>query len=154
MTYNILISILPSHVRPFSIFSCLLNYLIISWVPSGLFCAVSLACSRYLSILRFATRFYCRHLRMQFSAWIIALLPVALGASVSPRAGSVACNNSPDLCSRSYSQITHLGAHDSPFVNNESISSPSSANQYNGPPPNQIESYTNGFIEITMSPFS
>ncbi|KAF2670942.1 hypothetical protein BT63DRAFT_361496, partial [Microthyrium microscopicum] len=30
-----------------------------------------------------------------------------------------ACNNSPHLCSRSYGNITHLGAHDSPFVSNE-----------------------------------
>ena len=33
---------------------------------------------------------------------------------------SVACNNSPALCSRSYSNITQLGAHDSPFLTNAS----------------------------------
>lgn len=28
------------------------------------------------------------------------------------------CNNSPALCARTYNNITHLGAHDSPFIRN------------------------------------
>ena len=48
----------------------------------------------------------------------------ALGAVLVPRQNSsVACNNSPDLCSRPYSNITQLGAHDSPFLVNASSSS-------------------------------
>jgi hypothetical protein len=43
---------------------------------------------------------------------------------------STACNNSPSLCSRSYGNITHLGAHDSPFVSNSSNKFTSSGNQF------------------------
>ena len=46
------------------------------------------------------------------------------GAILAPRQNtSVACNNSPELCSRSYSNITQLGAHDSPFLVNASSTS-------------------------------
>jgi hypothetical protein len=41
-----------------------------------------------------------------------------------------ACNNSPDLCSRPYNNITYLGAHDSPFLRNEETSFSTSGNQY------------------------
>lgn len=41
-----------------------------------------------------------------------------------------ACNNSPDLCSRSYSNITHLGAHDSPFLRNQETSFSTSGNHF------------------------
>lgn len=41
-----------------------------------------------------------------------------------------ACNNSPSLCNRGYSTITHLGAHDSPFVSNSSNGFTVSGNQY------------------------
>lgn len=48
----------------------------------------------------------------------------ALGAVLAPRQNTtVACNNSPELCSRSYSNITQLGAHDSPFLVNASSNS-------------------------------
>lgn len=60
---------------------------------------------------------------MQGLVYYILLLhaPSALGAVLAPRANTTyACNNSPDLCSRSYSNITQLGAHDSPFINNAS----------------------------------
>lgn len=43
---------------------------------------------------------------------------------------TTACNNSPDLCSKSYSAITHLGAHDSPFVRDASTGYSTSGNQY------------------------
>lgn len=43
--------------------------------------------------------------------------------SLQPRNASQPCNNSPDLCSRSYSNITHLGAHDSPFTAKSSTGS-------------------------------
>ncbi|KAF2748176.1 hypothetical protein M011DRAFT_401204 [Sporormia fimetaria CBS 119925] len=41
-----------------------------------------------------------------------------------------ACNNSPSLCNRAYNNITHLGAHDSPFLRDESTSFSSSGNQF------------------------
>ena len=40
------------------------------------------------------------------------------------------CNNSPDLCSKPYDTITHLGAHDSAFVRNASTSWTSFGNQF------------------------
>lgn len=50
------------------------------------------------------------------------IIQAALGAILAPRNTTIACNNSPDLCSRAYSNITQLGAHDSPFLNNASAS--------------------------------
>lgn len=41
-----------------------------------------------------------------------------------------ACNNSPSLCSKAYSNITQLGAHDSPFLRNENTSYSTSGNHY------------------------
>ena len=41
-----------------------------------------------------------------------------------------ACNNSPQLCSRSYGNITHLGAHDSPFVSNDTNNFSIAGNQF------------------------
>lgn len=53
----------------------------------------------------------------------LVCVPTILGAALAPRnTSSYACNNSPDLCSRSYSKITQLGAHDSPFLRNSSSS--------------------------------
>ncbi|KAI9931238.1 hypothetical protein ASPWEDRAFT_47522 [Aspergillus wentii DTO 134E9] len=60
---------------------------------------------------------------------ILALLPLAAANSLTAR--STACNNSPDLCSKSYGEITHLGAHDSAFVQDSSDGSVA-ANQYFG----------------------
>jgi hypothetical protein len=41
-----------------------------------------------------------------------------------------ACNNAQSLCSRAYNNITHLGAHNSPFLRDESTSFSSSGNHY------------------------
>jgi hypothetical protein len=41
-----------------------------------------------------------------------------------------ACNNSPSLCSKAYNNITHLGAHDSPFLRNQQTSFSTSGNHY------------------------
>ncbi|KAL9631073.1 MAG: hypothetical protein Q9164_006091, partial [Protoblastenia rupestris] len=50
---------------------------------------------------------------------VVTLLTSLVSSAVLiPRNSSYACNNSPDLCSRSYSSIAHLGAHDSPFLRN------------------------------------
>ena len=51
-----------------------------------------------------------------------ALLPSALAQT--------ACNNSPLLCNRAYNNLTHLGAHDSPFVRDASTSFTPFGNQY------------------------
>lgn len=50
------------------------------------------------------------------------IIQAALGTVLTRRNTTIACNNSPDLCSRAYSNITQLGAHDSPFLNNASAS--------------------------------
>ena len=68
---------------------------------------------------------------MYYLLSLLSLLPVALGAVLVPRNSSTAaCNNSPDLCSRSYSNITQLGAHDSAFLRDSSTGFSSSGNQY------------------------
>lgn len=43
---------------------------------------------------------------------------------------STACNNSPDLCSRQYNNVTYLGAHDAPFLRDSSTDFSSSGNQF------------------------
>ena len=53
--------------------------------------------------------------------WLLIIQAVS-GTVLTPRNTTIACNNSPDLCSRAYSNITQLGAHNSPFVNNASAS--------------------------------
>ncbi|KAF2793100.1 hypothetical protein K505DRAFT_375569 [Melanomma pulvis-pyrius CBS 109.77] len=40
------------------------------------------------------------------------------------------CNNSPSLCSKPYDTITHFGAHDSPFLRDQSTSFSSFGNQF------------------------
>ena len=55
---------------------------------------------------------------------IVASLASAVSTTfLAARNISYACNNSPDLCSRPYSNVTQLGAHDSPFINNGSSES-------------------------------
>lgn len=66
---------------------------------------------------------------MRLLAFLPAILALTCASSLGPRQ-SVACNNSPDLCSRSYSSITHLGAHDSPFVRDGATGNSVSGNQY------------------------
>lgn len=43
---------------------------------------------------------------------------------------TVACNNSPLLCSRDYNNITHMGAHDAAFLRDSSDDYSVSGNQY------------------------
>ncbi|KAJ5216952.1 hypothetical protein N7468_009960 [Penicillium chermesinum] len=59
---------------------------------------------------------------------LLALLPLALANPLNVR--STACNNSPDLCNKSYGEITHLGAHDSPFVRDSSTDNSLAGDQY------------------------
>ncbi|KAF2469317.1 uncharacterized protein BDR25DRAFT_304454 [Lindgomyces ingoldianus] len=55
-----------------------------------------------------------------------ALIPFLYNAA----SAQTACNNSPSLCNRAYNNITHLGAHDSPFLRDKSTSFSTSGNQY------------------------
>jgi hypothetical protein len=48
----------------------------------------------------------------------------------SMSAAERACNNSPKLCSKPYDQITHLGAHDSPFLRDSSTGFSTFGNQF------------------------
>lgn len=58
-----------------------------------------------------------------------AALPQSATQSAADSSSTLACNNSPSLCNRSYSNITHLGAHDSPFISNSSNGYDISGNQ-------------------------
>ncbi|KAF2714346.1 hypothetical protein K504DRAFT_366667 [Pleomassaria siparia CBS 279.74] len=55
-----------------------------------------------------------------------AILPLLY----STTSAQTACNNSPSLCNRAYNNITHLGAHDSPFVRDKTTDFATSGNQY------------------------
>ncbi|KAJ5466931.1 hypothetical protein N7475_004683 [Penicillium sp. IBT 31633x] len=59
----------------------------------------------------------------------LALLPFVLANPLQTKR-TTACNNSPDLCSKSYGEITHLGAHDSPFLRDETTGNSVAGNQY------------------------
>ncbi|KAI9879774.1 MAG: hypothetical protein M1830_007216 [Pleopsidium flavum] len=61
---------------------------------------------------------------------IASILSLSSAIALQPRSSVVACNNSPDLCSRSYSKITHLGAHDSAFVRDASTGYSLGGNQF------------------------
>lgn len=62
---------------------------------------------------------------------LTTILTLTSAFSIIPRqSSSGACNNSPALCGKSYSKITHLGAHDSPFVRDATTGHSSSGNQY------------------------
>lgn len=57
-----------------------------------------------------------------------SLAQVALSAAFTKRA--TACNNSPDLCDKAYNNVTHLGAHNSPFLRDASTGNSESGNQF------------------------
>lgn len=66
-------------------------------------------------------------------AAVLGLSTTAVSAGVLdrliPRADT-ACNNSPDLCSRAYNQITHMGAHDIPFLRDASTGNSLAGNHF------------------------
>jgi len=66
---------------------------------------------------------------MQCLALLASLLALTTAAVLETRQ-TTACNNSPNLCSKSYSAITHLGAHNSPFIRDASTSFSTSGNHY------------------------
>ncbi|KAL7626371.1 hypothetical protein AAE478_003143 [Parahypoxylon ruwenzoriense] len=51
-------------------------------------------------------------------------------STASTATSTIACNNSPDLCGRSYGNVTHMGAHDSSFLRDESTDNSVAGNQY------------------------
>ncbi|KAF2404669.1 PLC-like phosphodiesterase [Trichodelitschia bisporula] len=54
---------------------------------------------------------------MKLPSFLPALLPTLFPPTVStPASTPSSCNGSPSLCSRSYSSVTYLGAHDSAFI--------------------------------------
>jgi hypothetical protein len=62
---------------------------------------------------------------------LLSLLGLASAVSLDlSKRQSTACNNSPDLCSRPYDQVVHLGAHDSPFRRDASTDFSTSGNQF------------------------
>jgi len=79
-------------------------------------------------------RFHLRgNIKMfSFTLTTLLLLPAALRVAVAAPTNnsSTACNNTPDLCDRAYNNITHLGAHDSPFVRDAANDYDISGNQY------------------------
>jgi hypothetical protein len=56
----------------------------------------------------------------------LAVFPSPLTAQST----TTACNNSPSLCDRTYNNITFLGAHDSPFLRDETTGFSTSGNQF------------------------
>ncbi|RHZ65182.1 uncharacterized protein CDV56_107104 [Aspergillus thermomutatus] len=83
------------------------------------------ACRHRLAVLYGHSRHSSRHMNR---LGVLALLPLTSATALLPR--ETACNNSPSLCSKSYGEITHLGAHDSPFVRDASTGYSTAANQY------------------------
>ena len=70
---------------------------------------------------------------------LLSLLPFALclphaqneDTTVRATVGdSTACNNSPQLCQKTYDSVTYLGAHDSPFVRDATTDYSTSGNQF------------------------
>src|SRR5688572_24880510 len=63
-----------------------------------------------------------------------ALLTTTSATAYSPPASvrrqAQSCNSSPSLCSLQYNQITHMGAHDSSFLRDESTRNSLAGNQY------------------------
>ncbi|KAI1393784.1 PLC-like phosphodiesterase [Hypoxylon trugodes] len=55
---------------------------------------------------------------------------ISTASPTSSAASTTACNNSPDLCGRSYSNVTHMGAHDSSFLRDASTSNSIAGNQF------------------------
>ncbi|KAI0166473.1 PLC-like phosphodiesterase [Xylariaceae sp. FL1272] len=64
------------------------------------------------------------------SSTAVSLSTTATTSEAEAAATTTACNNSPDLCSRSYSNITHLGAHDSSFLRDDSTNNSIAGTQY------------------------
>lgn len=64
------------------------------------------------------------------NAYYTSLASATSTAAASKSTSTVACNNSPDLCSRKYSNVTHMGAHDAAFLRNAETGNSVAGNQY------------------------
>ena len=62
-----------------------------------------------------------------FSAGTLARPQATNTASSS---NDIACNNSPDLCDRAYNDVTYMGAHNIPFLRDESTDHSLAGNQF------------------------
>ncbi|KAI4745197.1 hypothetical protein E4T50_04436 [Aureobasidium sp. EXF-12298] len=62
------------------------------------------------------------------SLFLLPSLARVAFSAVTKRA--TACNNSPDLCSKAYNNVTYLGAHNSPFLRDTSTGNSESGNQF------------------------
>lgn len=51
-------------------------------------------------------------------------------STAPPSSSGTTCNNSPDLCSRPYNQVTYLGAHNSAFLRDDSTDHTISGNHF------------------------
>jgi hypothetical protein len=69
------------------------------------------------------------HSLLVASAAFLSLLDATTAAPNTIR-NSLICNNSPDLCDRSYSDITHLGAHDAAFLRDSTTYFSLAGNQF------------------------
>ncbi len=58
-----------------------------------------------------------------YFSFLASFVSFASTSVLRARNTSYACNNSPDLCARPYTNVTYLGAHDSPFISNGSSNS-------------------------------
>ncbi|KLU81242.1 hypothetical protein MAPG_00334 [Magnaporthiopsis poae ATCC 64411] len=72
---------------------------------------------------------------MYSSLWssLVTALAFSATALASPsgiRPRQSACNNSPDLCSRPYNTVTHMGGHDSSFLRDASTGNSLAGNQF------------------------
>jgi hypothetical protein len=63
------------------------------------------------------------------SAAFFSLIDLSYATQAVPPS-IVACNNSPLLCDRDYNRITHMGAHDSAFLRDQSTDFTISGNQF------------------------
>lgn len=67
------------------------------------------------------------------SSWgssAVATVSSSAASSTSTLSSGTACNNSPDLCSRTYDNITHMGAHDSSFLRDSSTGNSVAGTQF------------------------
>lgn len=65
-----------------------------------------------------------------FRTYLSSFLVLAAGLqSVLAQSSSTACNNSPELCSRQYNNVTYLGARNSPFLRDDTTDFSTSGNQ-------------------------
>ncbi|KAI1640905.1 PLC-like phosphodiesterase [Biscogniauxia mediterranea] len=68
--------------------------------------------------------------QLDISSTLSVGVSVTTTSTAATSTSTAACNNSPDLCSQSYGNITHMGAHDSSFLRDSSTGNSVAGNQY------------------------